>query len=245
MNNQERERFDFLRQGPCVPHHYVRDYYGLPWPLPDELAKDFGAWQAQLKKRADCGEHGISRFELETFMRQKGVVPKKWMAARLGMQEASLNELLANLTGIGMCLQRYVVYPDLIAESLPDDLVRNLPGLMFRTFSNHDSFCQRLHAGIQKTLGIEVKSLPCATSAQMKDDPLLFANTFDCITLEPLSGKHQVWLDFRKPLYLGPDRCSKLFYVKNREALRDYCAGTYEPDDLEVYSRFLAEHANG
>ena len=50
------------------------------------------------------------------------------------------------------------------------------------------------------------------------DYPRQFASDFDCVTLAPVSGKHQIWLDFHKPLDLPPDRCSKLFYVENREA---------------------------
>src|SRR5437867_4644078 len=97
MTDQEQHRFDFLRQGPCVPHQYIRDYYGLPWPLPNDLRPDFEGWQGQLKKRPNCGEGAVSRFELESFMQKRGVVPKKWMAGRLGMQVVSLDELLGRL----------------------------------------------------------------------------------------------------------------------------------------------------
>jgi hypothetical protein len=240
----EQQRFDFLRQGPCVPSQYVRDYYGLPWPLPDDLRTDFEAWQRQLRRRVDCGEGNIPRYELETFMQQKNVVPKKWIGARLGMTVASLDQLLSGLRGIGMRPQRYVAYDDLIDESLSEELVPNLPGLRFRTFSDHNSFCERLHADLEKTLGIKVQPLFCATSDRLHDYPRQFASNFDCITLSPVSGKHQVWLDFRKPLNLGPDRCSKLFYVENRDALRPYCAGTQEPEDLEDYVQVLAGQQN-
>jgi hypothetical protein len=167
------------------------------------------------------------------------------MGAHLGMQVASLNELLGRLNGIGMRPQRYVVYEDLIADSLQEDLVPNLPGLKFRTFSDHNSFCLRLHAELDKVLGIKVQQLFCATSDRLQDCPHQFASNFDCITLAPLSSKHQVWLDFRKPLNLGPDRCSKLFYVENRDALRPYCAGTQEPDDLDEYIHFLTGQQHG
>lgn len=246
MTEQEQIRFDFLRQGPCVPPRYIRDFYGLPWPFPSDLRTAFEAWQGTQRRRTSCGAGRVSRVELESFMHNKAVIPRKWMAARLGMQVASLDELLEHLDEIGMRLQRYVVYPDLIAESFSEDLVLNLPGLKFRTFSDHNTFCQRLHADLNKQpVGLVVRPLFCATSDRMGDYPRLFASTFDCLTLLPLSGKHQVWLDFHKPIKLGPDRCSKLFYVENREGLREYCAGTYEPDDLDVYSHFLAGQADG
>jgi len=173
-------------------------------------------------------------------MQQKNVLPKKWIGARLGMEVASLDELLTRIKDIRMRPQRYVVYTDLIAESLPEDLVPNLPGLKYRTFSDHNSLCQRLHADLDKVLGIKTQPLFCATADRLQDCPRQFASHFDCITLAPVSGKHQMWLDFRKPLNLGPDRCSKLLYAENRDALRPYCAGTQEPDDLESYLQFLA-----
>lgn len=245
MNAQEQERFDSLHRGSCVPITYIRDYYGLPWPLTEHVRADFEVWQRQRGRRRGCAEGAASRYDLEEFMQQKDVMPKKWMAARLGMRVASLDELLARLTDLGMRPQRYAVYADLIAASLSDDLVPTLPGLKFRTFSDHNSFCERLHAEIDKVLGIKVQPLFCETSERLEDYPRQFASNFDCITLAPLSARHQLWLDFRKPLNLGPDRCSKLFYVENRDALRPYCAGTQEPDDLDGYLVLLARQGGG
>src|SRR5258708_3881409 len=112
MTDKHQQRLDMLRQGPCVPSEYVRDFYGLPWPLPDDMRPDFETWVSQLKRRYSCGEGRISRYELESFMQQKDVVPKKWMAARLGMEGASLEKLLSRLKDIGMRQQRYVDYSE-------------------------------------------------------------------------------------------------------------------------------------
>ena len=165
------------------------------------------------------------------------------MAARLGMNLDSFNLLLNHLPDLGMRQQRYEVYPGLISESLTEDIVRNLPGLRFRTFSDHNSFCERLHAELAPILGREVEKLFCATSEVVQDDPKKYANAFDCMTLEPISGRHQMWMDFQKPLNLAPDRCSKLFYSENLVALQPYRAGTQDPD-LEAYQQ-LAEQGHG
>jgi hypothetical protein len=240
MTEQEQQWFDMLRQGPCVPDGYVRDYYGLDWPLPDDVLPDYEKWLRQRNRPYNCGHGWASRYELENFLQQKAILPKKWMAASLGTDVSSLEQLLGRLDDIGMRRQRYVVYDDLIDESLPEHIITNLPGLKFRTFSDHNSFCERLHAELKEVVEIEVQPLFCATSDRIGDDPRQFASDFDCITLAPLSGKHQVWLDFRKPLNLAPDRCSKLLYAENRDELHDFCAGTQEPDDLERYLQFLA-----
>ncbi len=105
MNAEESERLTFLSVGEkkgCVPTQFIRDFYGLPWPLPDDLGRDFAAWQRQLRRRAKCKDGEVSRYELETFMQQKGVMPKKWMGARLGMTTKSMNDLLLGLDRLQM-----------------------------------------------------------------------------------------------------------------------------------------------
>ena len=114
MNEQDRQRFEWLRQGPCVPSLYVRDYYGFRWPPEDELCHDFEAWAAQRARRPRCREGWISRYEIAAFMQQKAVVPAKWMGARLGMTGASLDELLNRLPDLGLRSQRYLVYPNFL-----------------------------------------------------------------------------------------------------------------------------------
>jgi len=241
MTPEEEQRFNFLRSGQCVPVEYVRDYYGLQWPFQDDLLHDYEAWAVRFRRREACAGGCVPRYELEAFMQQQHVVPKKWMGARLGMTVASLDLLLAHLQDIGLRPQRYIIYPQLISEALSEDIVPNLRGLRFRTFSDHNSFCERLHAELAPILGAQVERLFCATADRLRD-LRQFANNFDCITLAPVSGKHQMWLDFQKPLSLGPDRCSKLFYAENHHALRPYRTGSQEPDDLEMYQQFLNDH---
>jgi len=251
MIEQERENFESLRSGSCVSDDYVRGYYGLSWPLPDDIRQDLETWLAPRPKKRHCGDSEISRYALEEFMQQKRVLPKKWMAARLGMETRSLEELLASLQEIGMRPQRYAVYSEFVAEELEQDIVPSLPRGRFLTFADHNSFCERLHKDLAEVLNINVHPLFCATSDQISQGhstdeyPRQFAKYFDCITLKPLSPKHQMWLDFRKPLNLSPDRCSKLFYVENRDTLRQFNAGSQEPEDLSYYEQFLAGQESG
>ncbi|MGD0898515.1 MAG: hypothetical protein ABR915_11810 [Thermoguttaceae bacterium] len=238
MTPEQQQNFDLLSHGPWVPVQYVADYYGVTWPFAGDLRHDYDLWESQLRRRPAHGEGQVSRYLIEDFMQRKQVIPKKWMGAHLGMAPASLDALLGRLEGIGLRRQRYVVYPEMIAESLPEDIVPNLRGLRFRTFSDHNSFCARLHAELRDDLHLEVEPLFCATSVELADYPRQYANSFDCITLQPLSGRHQMWLDFHKPMNLGPDRCSKLFYLANHQTLEPFRAGTREPD-LAVYEQFI------
>ena len=210
-----------------MPDEYVHDYYGLSSPLPEDLdlGRDFEVWRSQLRRPVRCQPGHALRYELETFMQRKGVMPKKWMSARLGMTEASMDNLLSHLADIQMRPSRYVVYPDLIAKSFYDDLVPDLLGHKFITFLDEYHYCNWLHSELKKRLKIEIDPLFCQTSEQLGENPKQFARDFDCITLKPVSAKHQVWLDFRKPLNLRPDPCSKLFYAENRQELQPYSFG--------------------
>lgn len=242
MTGPERQHFDMLREGPCASPEYIKGYYGLTWPQPDEARGDFEAWAARLRpeRRPDCPSGWESRYEIESFMQQKNFIPKKWMGAQLGMSGASLEKLLGKLQEIQMRRQLYEAYSELMIKSFDEDLIRNLPGMKFRTFRDHNDFCEHLHRELQNELGIVATPLLCATSERLEENPKQFASNFDCLTLEPVSPKHQMWLDFpTKPLYLGPDRCSKLFYVEHREELRSFRAGSREPEYLDRYEQFL------
>jgi hypothetical protein len=41
MTPEQTERFEMLRSGPCVPLDYVRDYYGVGWPLGASVANSY------------------------------------------------------------------------------------------------------------------------------------------------------------------------------------------------------------
>ncbi len=235
MTDEQQRRFDFLRAGPCVPGEYVRDYYGLKWPLAGEPAKLFNHFVGTLPRRwpEACPAGEISRFELEDFMASYQMVTKKWMAASFGMTPGSLDALLDKLDVLGMQRSRYDL-GEFVAEVFSDDLPGKLPELRFRLFGSYGAYCKRIHEELRKA-HIDVQPLFCATSEKMGDDPLLYARHFDCVTLEPLSTKHSAWLDFGKPMTLPTDRCSKLFYFNNRSCLAPYAAGS-EPDHPELYT---------
>ncbi len=245
MTPEQSQRFEMLRSGPCVPLDYVRDYYGLEWPLIAPAASSFEGYIRTLRRRVSCPGGHLSRYELEGFMSRNDVLTKKWMGARLGMSVPSLDTLLSQLDVFGMQASRYIVGSEFVAESLSEDLTRHVPGLRFRTFGDHTTFCERLHAELQEAIGLKVESLFCATSGRLEEYRHRFAAHFDCLTLDPLSTKHSAWLDFRKPLNLPPDRCSKLVYVENREVLKPFSAGSGEPDNLSEYERFVESAQHG
>jgi len=241
----EFHRFKMLR-GKLIDLQYLSDFYALDDPRSNSaLLKAVERFTSESLLEEDL----FNRFVIEKFLQKNRLTTRTWMAARMGLQRNFLDDILSQIEAL-LPRSSYVVHLDLIDESLIDDCVTNLPGLRFRTFSDHESFCSRLHESLSECLNVPAErfranSMWCATDqwlAENVDDgdyPRRFAQHFDCITCEPLSLAHATWLDFDKPMSLGPDRCSKLTYVRHRDDLRAYCAGTAEPDDLERYEQAL------
>lgn len=222
MNPKEKKRFAMLSAGHGADLDYIRTYYGLSWPLSGANAGAFEAFLRTSPKARKPQRKLISRIDIEGFMVLNDLSPMKWAAAQMGMSARSLAEVFKKIDGIGMLPSRYDVGDGFIADTMQNDLVRHLPGIRFRVFNDHTDFCRRLHAELQKTLSVTVEPLLCATSSALGEAPVRFASHFDCITLEPLSLYHSLWLNFRKPLNLPPDRCSKQYYAKNKGALSPF-----------------------
>ena len=174
------------------------------------------------------------------FLQSQRLLTRKYAAAGLGMEPDSLDRLLPELPRIGLS-KRYAVYRGITDESVSEDLVRTLPALRFRTFGTHDSFCEVLHGALHEALKLEIRPLFCATAKELSEQ--MYASTWDNITLLPLSVKHSLWLDFKKPLALSPDRCSKLFFARHYNELRPHLAGREEPRDLRYYIDFARRSA--
>lgn len=222
MTAKDKKRLAMLRGGPDANLEYLKDYYGLDWPLSDANADVFDAFLRPSHSRQKHRKGMVSRIDIEGFMALNDLLPRKWAAAQMGMTTESLGEILKKIDTIGMLRSRYEVGNEFVADSLRDDLVRHLPGIRFLVFSNHTDFCRRLHAEASKTLKVQIEPLFCATSDFLQEDPRRFAAHFDCITLQPLSTYHSLWLNFHKPLNLPPDRCSKLYYAKNKGTLSPF-----------------------
>lgn len=243
----EMQRFEMLL-GEFVDVQFLHDYYGIGDPRANQ-----DLWRALERFRNGHPREaiGFSRYLLEKFFQKNRVLPRKWMAARVGLRLDHFNKILLDLENAKLLPRAsYVVFDELIDENLVEDLIGNLPGLRFRTFYDHESFCSRLHESLARELGqaeaeFQNKALWCATDTWLDehaddgDYPRRFAEHFDCITCEPLSLAHAAWLDFAKPMSLGPDRCSKLTYLRHYEQLSRYHAGVREPEDLDRYRRAL------
>jgi hypothetical protein len=248
MNATQQHRFEIL-QGRLVDEAYVRDYYGIEGlPANQQLLEDMNLYRSTLRAPPAPGDGQFDRYVIEGFLQTRKLLPRKWEAARLGLRVPMLTAIIERRLQLPTPLRKeYLYYGCLVDESLGEDLVRTLPALRFRTFSDHESFCERLHNALAIALQIPEEEMSnaklwCATDRSLGafgDYPRRYALYFDCITCDPLSIAHHVWLDFHKPLALGPDRCSKMFYVQNEEVLKAFVAGSCKPEGLERYREAL------
>jgi hypothetical protein len=228
---------------PDVEPEFLEELHGLVWPFDGDLHADFMQVLDGMQSKPALTCNLAPRFHIERFFDIQGLDSIRFAAARLGMDTDSLRGLLPLLPKLGL-RTNYQPYAGLglIGRSLSEDLTKKLPGLRFKTFGTHDSFCELLHQALKKALTLDVTPLYCATQDELAADKngfRMFASTWDNLTMQPLSGRHQVWLSLGKPLSLTPDRCSKLFYARNRDRLRGHLVGRGEPQDIDEYMRFL------
>lgn len=234
MTPEQQQRVTLLqKRPPCMPPDFIRGYYGLR--MEGTLGAFFDRWKSTIKGSDRC-RSGVDRVLIELFFQQQKMLSHKWMAARLGMTEKSLREVLLKQQDVPLPVI-YEYFEQLILESFKDDLLRAMKSLRFRTFGSHSDFCLRLHSAIEQEIGLKVEPLMCATSQSLGESPILYANDFDCITFEPLSVKHSIWLNFGKPMSLPPDRSSKLFVANNQQALTSAFEGMGTPEGLEFYQQ--------
>jgi hypothetical protein len=243
MKPIEQQRLTLLQTG-RADSAYLSDYYGLDNIESNvDFCNDLQKFCDVYKRRAKGGQTFEDRNILEEFFQKKKVLPKKWFASQLGLHVEMLEIVLKKLHDFPVPIRaEYVHYGCLVGTELEDELIASLPDLRFRTFGDHESFCSRLHTSLEANLNIDAGAVAgaklwCATSREMGEYPQRFGKWFDCLTCEALSVRHQMWLDFHKPLYLGPDRCSKLFYARSHNDLDSFVAGS-EPTDLDEYMAF-------
>ena len=232
MSPEELQRIHDLST-PWCSAELINSLYALDLVNDDRLRKYFARTKPEIFKE-DQDEKGgttlkVDRYLLETIMQSHRLMPRKWVAAKLGMTEACLENTISTLANSGALYKHYMI-PQLIEKDFDDILLRLFGELKFRRFSSFNSFCKSIHEQLLKHYKIQVEPLVCVTSQFLKETPTEFANSFDCITFEPIGTKYQVWLDFKKPMNLAPDCCSTLLYSREREILDSYLAGTTKPD---------------
>ncbi len=218
-----------------LPWPFVETYYGLR--AGDPVLKRVERWVTTLRSpREFLRAEGIDRRLLEYFLQTYQVVPRRWAAAELGMTVESFDTTLKLLDAQGPYLPvGQDASASLVARSFVSQFHSFFPSIANRVFSDHSSKCQHVHDAIMNELKFAVEPLWCETSRRVdSSDDRDYAHDFDCLSFEPMGLRHQVWLDFKKPMNLRPDACSELTFVAFETTLRPYLFDGREPEISET-----------
>jgi len=249
MTSDEERRFALLQTEWC-DFRYINELYGLDLRKEHRFQKHFQAWAQQRKGEAVRSDETVHRYRFETFLQTQKLLTRKWGALRLGMKPASLDLLLNSLNDRGLVFSYYPSEErnQFVGEKIDYDVLGLIDEFRFRTFTNHNNFCFRMHQAIEQNFGIKVEPEFDITCQFLTNDEKEwdYAHDWDAITLDAVSLEFQVWLDLGKPMNLRPDCCSKLFYVRERDRLKDYVVGTGEPDiPSELFKAVAQKKAGG
>lgn len=224
-----QERLSLLRDRWC-DENLLKILYGL------QVDEDWlGLWRSWARKqpieKTDKKGRLYDRHRLETFFQQEQLVPVQLGALRLGMTDESLREILRVLQERGLSVRP--PYVGLASEQLVDEnLIKGFSGLLaatrFRTFSDINSYCRRIHTAVKDELGVEVAAVMCPTAQELREED--YAQDRDVLDARPMSLAYQVWLDLGKPINLKPDACSTLFYVQHEETLSPLVFAGVQPE---------------
>jgi hypothetical protein len=227
MTGDQQFRLGLLKARLC-PFEFILNYYGVDFrETSDPIHRDYQAWCKGRNTEAYRENRLIDRYWLEMFLQTRNLLPKKWMATRLGMTAASLQTVLERLNEVGPAFL-YHPSPQVTGTKLSDDLWDMFPSLRFYTPNTHDSFCRRLHEELEKLIGFAPEIEWCRTAAAL--GKRIYAKHWDAIAIEPVSVEYEVWLDLKKWMTLPPDRTSLKTFAENVAELTPLVAGTGVPE---------------
>ena len=220
MTKQDvRKRLKAIKERMCDKQTFM-SLYGLDlWDKAIESAGLFRVWNDRRTIKSNVLiEDKIDRWAFELFLQQEHYLPLKNASIRFAMSEDDFKQVISamcdkEISMIPSSLRDGIV-PGLYPSSLLDDLHRKLPSMKKRLFNTETEFIACFHQAIAADLKLQVTTIYSEVSKLLNDKPHEAAREFDVITGEPLGNRHQIWLDFKKPLALRPEACSILTYTR-------------------------------
>lgn len=203
---------------PIVPIEFIYEFYGVFLLSLPRFLHAYHTWtQRRAMKRFIASDTMIHRHGFELYLRHRRLVPAKFIAARHGMTPESLYTWIDAMKNEDIHVR---AHGNLIDEGLfrhLDDIIPSWNGL---DLPDHEAFCERLHKSIEKEFKIDIDPVFCETATALKEKA--YAYGIDSITGHPFGLKRSVWLNLNKPLCVGYEACSLLFYCKNKDVLKQY-----------------------
>lgn len=222
MNENERRRFQALQ----LEYVSYEEAEAILWIRPDHpfllpVLRSFGDLVQPGRPIFQNGT--VSRYMLEICLQHFLLVPFPRAAARLGMTVESLKNTLQAMIDAGrMTPSALSMTSPTVGQKIVDDMHKQFRALQHRVFGDHNDYCESLHHAIQAELGVAIEPAWCTTSRALTPPKNDYAYTLCMISGEPTAVQNQVYLNFKKPLRLPPDVCSRRVYARNRSTLRPH-----------------------
>ena len=219
-------RLELLRT-PCWPISEITDYYGYHL---DNAWNAFQQWSIAYPYFVPCADGQVNRFAFESFLAANKAETPKWLAASLGMTTESFLSVLNQREALGII--RNPLFSDCVIDiNFREVLKDSIRESKFRSFASHSGFCKWLHSRLGERLNRQIQPLLVADSRYPDESD--FAYSFDCITKAPLGLREQIWLNFKKPISLSPDKCAKDVYFHFKRYLKPFLLGR-EPIERKI-----------
>ena len=221
----------------CQPYQdslFFETMYGIN--INQEIIEIIELWEKEQYRRPHGFEsdNSYNRLVFENFCLSNHLVPRKQASLKLGMKLASYDQLIEVLEEKRPSFYNLKVssYPNYFYRSeLLEGFEKIFEPLRNKIFSDYSNYCRQLHEAIKDGLAIPIEPEKCKVSLRLEssEEEADYANEIDCITLEPIGLRYQVWLQTNKPMNLSPDRCGLHTYKANHAFLAGKIIGE-EPE---------------
>ncbi len=184
-----------------------------------DLRIQFEKWASEWSPSTgplDAEKTKIHRNLFELFLQKRGLVTTRFAAVRLGMSVSSFRlALQAFRSGNYITGAEFTgEFDDVFRSSLLDAFRKRLPELERMTFASYSGFVRMLHAELYERFHVKVEPLYDETSKALGEEPVEYADEFDCISDEPMGLPFKINLDTNKPIQLALDACSWITYAR-------------------------------
>lgn len=226
------KRVAILRQGEFQSREFFVENYELTQAGLDKMLPRVERWAARANRSAFMGQH-VSRWAFERYYAHFELLSPRSAAARIGTDTSSLRRVVGYAKSLGVPPESIGEIGAGVRADFIDRLIRLFPPLANTIFGDHTQYCRTLHKAL---LEEHVKVEPAidrsskAVANQEKGEEEDCAYHYDIVTLEPLGLRFQVWLDFKKPMDLEPDKTSAATYLQNIALLEPFVPGYARPE---------------
>lgn len=195
----------------------IENYLGIE-KISEKFMEKYSKWYKlkYMDKIEDIETLNVWR--IEDYLNKINVISLKGEAIKNGMSKDSFKMFMDKICTEFLDLEELYFCDEFIYKEKVEEIIRELMKNQL-TYKDHNERCQKFH-DILETKGINVQGVYCETSKLLSENPIIFANTFDDFTGEPVSIKYTLVFDLKKPITLSNYVCSYKTYSQYEDILK-------------------------